>query len=141
MVCLTAVLPGCATHERNYDDVLVVSNGTAQPARRYQRPEERNNNKVSVEKKDSSRLTVENYIEKGAVPQDCQTGNYEMDSRCLYDFSMTLDKLQKRCVRERLVNNEDCKKNPGILSGEYAILADKLQNLQDKKRAGIMMDR
>ncbi|MCK9345124.1 MAG: hypothetical protein M0P64_03325 [Candidatus Pacebacteria bacterium] len=96
--------------------------------------------------KKDPRLTVENYqtVDEnglGAVPEDCRTGNWGMDSSCLRKWSAKLDTYQARCVKESRIHDSDCLKRPGILAGEYSILADKLEKYEKGARAGVTYDR
>lgn len=104
------------------------------------------NLKRSGAKKKERRLTIDNYQTVnedglGTVPEDCRTGNWGMDASCLKGYSAKLDKYQAKCIKEGRTKDPICLKRPGVLAGEYAILADDLDKLEKKARGGMTYDR
>lgn len=99
----------------------------------WDRPEKQRVAGVAAVKR-SPRLTVDNYLQPGAVNPQCQTGNWGVDSNCLSALSNKLAELQERC--ERGEKNSDCRKNPGVIAGEYRTLAAALRDHQDRMQAG-----
>jgi hypothetical protein len=104
------------------------------------------NLKRSGAKKKERRLTIDNYQTVnedglGTVPEDCRTGNWGMDASCLKVYSAKLDKYQAKCIKEGRTKDPICLKRPGVLAGEYAILADDLDKLEKKARGGMTYDR
>lgn len=95
----------------------------------WERPEKRKQQEAS--KKSASGITIDNYLEKGRVSSQCQTGNHGVDGNCLRKLIIPLRDAQLACEKDS--SSAICSKNPGKMAGIYVSLSRELISLQKEE--------